>query len=117
VIGGAATDLLIRYGGQVVAVATQHHVLLAPSVSVLEADHPRRRFVAALAMVGREMTSEPGAEPYDDAQAAFYARIVLMPEAEFDLLAERLSDVELAEHFNVPLEQVVAKRADVCLDI
>ncbi len=111
-----ARDLLVRYGGEVVAVVTQHHALLAPSIAALEADHPRRRFVAALILAGREMTAEPAAEPYDDDQAQFYARILLMPNDEFESLAGRLHDVELAEHFNVPLEQVRAKREDVRLD-
>jgi hypothetical protein len=112
-----ARDLLVRYGGEVVAVAAEHRALLAPSIAVLEPDHPRRRFVAALVLVGRQMTAEPGAEPYDDDQAQFYARILLMRNDEFEFLAGRLGDVELAEHFNVPLEQVGAKRSDVRLEI
>jgi hypothetical protein len=110
-------DVIVRYGGQVAAVATQHRVLLAPAISTLEADHPRRRFVAALALVGREMTKEPGAEPYSDDQAAFYARMLLMPNDTFEALCDDLSDVELAEHFNVPIDQVRAKRDDVVLDV
>src|SRR3954451_2787497 len=111
-----ARDLLVRYGGEVVAVVTEHHALLAPSIAALEPDHPRRRFVAAVVLVGREMTAEPGAERYDDEQAAFYARILLLPNDEFELLAGQLTDAELAEYFNVPLDQVRAKRRDVLLE-
>jgi hypothetical protein len=109
--------VVVRYGGEVAAVATQHRVLLAPSFSALEGDHPRRRFVAAVALVGREMTREPGAEPYSDDQAAFYARMLLIPNDAFEALCHELSDAELAEHFNVPLEQVAAKRQDIDLDL
>ena len=113
--GAIRGDLLVRYGGEVAAVATDHRVLLAPAIAALEPDHPRRRFVAAMVLVGREMTSEPGAEPYDDEQVAFYARILLMPNDEFEVLAQELTDAELAENFNVPLEQVRAKRRDTLL--
>jgi hypothetical protein len=118
-IGRAALhrDVVVRYGGELAAVATQHRVLLAPNISALESDHPRRRFVATLALVGREMTKEPGAEPYCDQQAAFYARMLLVPNDEFEELCEELSDAELAEHFNVPLEQIAAKREDIDLDL
>jgi hypothetical protein len=119
VIGDAAVarDLLVSYAGEVVAVATEHRVLLAPWIAALEPDHPRRRFVAALVLVGRAMRTEPGFEPYDDDQAEFYARILLMPCNEFEPLAEELNDAELAECFNVPLEQVRAKRRDLDLDV
>ena len=110
-------DVVIRYGGEVAAVASEHQVLLAPSISALESDHPRRRFVATLALVGWEMTQEPGSEPYSDDQASFYARMLLMPNDEFEPLCHRLTDVDLAEHFNVPLEQVSAKRRDVHLGL
>ena len=111
-----ARDVIVRYDGQVAAVATPRRVLLAPSISCLEGDHPRRRFVAAMALVGRQMTREPGAEPYSDDQAAFYARMLLIPNDAFEALCDDLADVELAEHFNVPLEQARAKRDDVELE-
>jgi hypothetical protein len=110
-------DVVVRYGGAVAAVATERGVLLAPSIAALESDHPRRRFVATLALVGREMTREPGAEPYSDAQAGFYARLLLLPNEEFEELCDQLSDSELAEEFNVPLEQVAAKREDIDIDL
>jgi hypothetical protein len=110
-------DVLVRYRGEVAAMATEYRVLLAPSIAALEPDHPRRRFVATLALVGREMTEQPGAEPYSDEQAAFYARMLLMPNDDFERLCEDLSDAELAEHFNVPLDQVPAKREDIELDL
>jgi hypothetical protein len=113
-IGG---DVIVRYAGQVVAVGRQDLVLLMPSIAVLERDHPRRRFVAAVALVGHEMAAEPFAEAYDDELAQFYARILLMPNDEFETLLGTMSDADIAEHFNVPLEQVAAKREDIQLGL
>jgi hypothetical protein len=107
------TQIVVRYGGVLAAVATPRAVVLMPAISVLEPDHPRRRFVATVALVARLMTAPPDAEPYDEQLAQFYARIVLMPNQEFEILADALSDVELAEHYNLPLDQVRAKRTDI----
>jgi hypothetical protein len=106
-------DVVVRYAGQVVAVGREDSVLLMPSIAALERDHPRRRFIAAVALVGHEMAAEPFAEVYDDELAQFYARILLMPNDEFETLHGTMCDAEIAEHFNVPLEQVSAKRQDV----
>jgi hypothetical protein len=102
----------IRYGGHLAAVADDHSIWLTERIEVLEFDHPVRRFVAMKCLVAREMQSGPGAEPYDDATADFYVRAALMPDDEFDALTGRLPDAALAEHFNVPLEQIDAKRYD-----
>jgi hypothetical protein len=103
---------LITYGGQLVAIATPRRVLLMPPISALESDHPRRRFVATLALVWREMRCGPEPEVYDPSVAQFYARWILMPNHDFARVAPAMSDAELAERFNVPVEQVTAKRAD-----
>jgi hypothetical protein len=103
---------LIIYSGQLVAIAAPRRVLLMPAISVLESDHPRRRFVATLALVWREMRCGPEPEPYDPGVAQFYARWILMPNEHFARLSHVMSNAELAEHFNVPAEQVPAKRND-----
>ena len=108
-----AVGTAINYGGSVVAYIDDDNVFLAPAVQVLERDHPRRRFISMMALIGREMQMEPGAEPYDDRLAEFYTRSALMPDEEFLRLDDGRPDRELAEHFNVPLEQVDAKRYDV----
>jgi hypothetical protein len=116
-----ATDdgvfVVVRYGGVIAAVGTDDCVYFLPPITALERDHPRRRFVGVVALVAREMALGPDPEPYDEGLAQFYARILLMPNDEFELLSDELSDAELAERFNVPLEQVAAKRADVHLDL
>ena len=107
--------VVVRYGGEVAALGTEDRVFFMPRIAALERDHPQRRFVAVVALVGRQMAVEPHAEPYEDDLAQFYARILLMPNDEFERLRDELPDAELAEHFNVPLEQVTAKRSDVDL--
>jgi hypothetical protein len=53
-----------------------------------------------------------GVTPYDDRSAEHFARTLLMPEAAWRGAAG-YSNVELAEAFNVPLEQVVRRRAEL----
>lgn len=103
----------IHLGRSAVAVIDYDGVYLMPPVAVLEQDHPNRRFVCMLALIGREMQLPPHAEPYDDERAAFYARAALIADDAFLCLDDGRSDAALAEHFNVPLEQVEAKRYDL----
>ena len=103
---------LITYRGQLVAIAAARRVLLMPPISALESDHPYRRFVATLALVWREMRCGTQPEPYDADVAQFYARWILMPNDDFARLSSGMNDAELAEHFNVPAEQVAAKHDD-----
>jgi Zn-dependent peptidase ImmA (M78 family) len=49
---------------------------------------------------------------YTDARAEPYARRALMPRADF-LRRLELPDHRLAEAFNVPLEQMVLRRAEL----
>jgi hypothetical protein len=107
---------VVRYGREIAAIGTEDRVFFTRAISVLERDHPRRRFVAVVALVGRQMAVEPEPEPYDQELAEFYARILVMPNDEFEFLSDIYTDAELAEHFNVPLEQVIAKREDVRLE-
>lgn len=103
----------IRFNGEVVAVIDPDSVVLLPPIDALELDHPHRRFVSMMALIGREMQMPPGAEPYDDAVAEFYARSALMPNEEFLEADDGRADAQLAEQFNVPLDQVEAKRYDL----
>ena len=102
----------VRWSGRLVAIGAGDIVYLLPPVNALEPDHPHRRFVAMLALVTREMQLGPD-DPADDALAEFYARAGLLPDEEFLRLDDGRSDAELAEHFNVPLEQVEQKRYDL----
>src|SRR3954464_12868000 len=82
---------------------------MAP-IAVLEAGHPRPPFVATLALVWREMRCGAEREPYDADVAQFYARWILMPNDDFARLSSSTNDAELAELFNVPVEQLGANR-------
>ena len=101
--------------GDVQAFAGRSRIWFAPSVAVLEEDHPRRRFVAALALAAGLMQTDPAPEPYDPARAAFYARYILIPDRAFSALRARATDAELAECFNVPLDQIRAKETDLAM--
>jgi Zn-dependent peptidase ImmA (M78 family) len=50
--------------------------------------------------------------PYDDAATERFARTLLMPEPAWRQAAG-YSDVELAEAFNVPVEQVRRRRTEL----
>jgi hypothetical protein len=102
----------IFYDGELVAVACSARVFLDPSITVLPRGHPRRRVVAALCLYARDIDSGELPGPYDDAEAERYARSLLIPDEEFELLADEC-DERLAERFRVPADQIVGKRADV----
>lgn len=103
----------ITHRGRLAAFAEGADVLLAPHISVLEEDHPERRFVSWLCIHSCDIDEGnlPGA--YSDAAAARAARAQLMPAAEFKAHAGGLFDHELAELFAVPLEQVALRRSEL----
>jgi hypothetical protein len=101
----------ITYQGRLVAGVDADKIVLAPSIAELEDDHPRRRFVLAMALYADHQLRYT--YPYDDDDAAErWARTLLMPETVWRH-ATLLSNVELAEAFNVPLDQVVQRRRDL----
>ena len=112
-VGPRIPETTIHLGHAPVAVIDHESVYLMPEVAVLEHDHPRRRFVHMLALVAREMQRPPCAEPYDHELAAFYTRAALIADEAFLCLDDGRPDAVLAEHFNVPLEQIDAKRYDL----
>ena len=101
----------VRYQGRVVALATRRGIFWSDRLEALEPDHPRRRFVREMCEFWRQV--QLGLPlPYTDDNAQLFARTRLMPDELFDLLDDR-DDVELAELFNVPLEEVAPGRRDV----
>ena len=99
--------------GDVLALVDETHVWFAEQIEVLEKDHPRRRFTAMLALAAGVMQTGPEPEVYDPEVAAYYARYILIPDTTFILQRDRESDPELAERFNVPLDQIEAKHLDL----
>jgi hypothetical protein len=102
----------ILYEGRLVAGVTRDEVVLAMAVAELERDHPRRRFVLAMCtFAGEQLRTH---QAYDDVAAEHWARTFLMPAAW--LKAAGYSNVELAEAFNVPLDQVAQRRLALARD-
>ncbi len=97
-------------GGRLAALAGEV-VSLAWHIDVLELDHPERRFVSALCVYCCEVDEGLVEGPFCQEQGERYARALLMPEEAFAPVAG-WADVELAELFAVPLEQVDGRRYD-----
>lgn len=103
----------IRYQGRIVAEVSATHARIADSVgAALEPGHPVRRFVAGMCVLAMQIEEGNVDGPYTDQRAALVVRSVTMPIEEFEALSG-LADHELAEHFNVPLEQVELHRETV----
>ncbi len=102
---------ILYFDNDVVGATDGHLVFFLDSIEVLESDHPRRRFVAMLAVYATEIAEGQYPGPYRTADAQDFARCMLMPAHEFLALARRC-DRELAEHFAVPLDQVAIHRAE-----
>lgn len=102
----------ISYRGELVAVITKTRVYLAPHVSELSRGDPLLRFIAALCLYSRDVEDGAVLGPYNQPEAEFYARSLLVAEDEFERFAHE-TDVELAGRFRLPREQIPAKRRDV----
>ena len=100
----------ITYQGRLVAGVAPDEIVLAPSIAQLESDHPHRRFVLAMCMDADDQLRT--GHLYSDKAAEQGARTLLMPTAAWQHAAG-LSNPELAEAFNVPLDQVVQRRGEL----
>jgi hypothetical protein len=106
---------LITYRGRAVAMAGRDRFYLAPHVGRRPDGDPVKTFVCYLAGYGRDvLTGRLPDEPsrYFPHRAERYARECLIPPGAFIALVDS-DDIELAEHFNVPLEQIAARRAEL----
>jgi hypothetical protein len=102
----------IRHRGRVAAIVTGWDVVLSPHIAQLENDHPERRWVATLATFSALVDAGEIPGPWSDAAAGEFARGVLMPAVAFlPLLSE--DDVDLAELFGAPLDQVAVRRDEL----
>ncbi len=97
---------------QVVGTVGATRVWLAPAIDDLPRGHPLRRFVAAMCMYAHDVRHGLVPGPYTDRRAEIYARCLLLPDSAV-VAAATLTDVELADRFEVPLEQARAKRAEL----
>ena len=103
---------LIVYHGRLAATVEQDVTTLAKAFAVMEDDHPERRFVLAMASYAEDIVAGSMPGEYDDAVAAYAARVLLI---DGDTLIEHWEcpDHALAEAFNVPLDQIALARQDV----
>ena len=101
---------LIVHRGRVAALAAER-VYYASHIEVLEPDHPERRFVAALCLYSHAVDTGRAGRPYDQEEAEAFARALLMPPEAFAAVIA-WTDLELAELFTVPLDQVARRRRD-----
>ena len=103
---------LIFYEGQLAAVVTGSEARLAPEIEF--GDPTVSRFVFAMAAYALHPTRLADGDPFDQGEAEFIARWLLMPNAAFAPLAH-LPDARLAELFEVPIAEVARKRDDLTL--
>jgi hypothetical protein len=104
--------LIITYEGRPAAIVVRGRASLLPPVALLEPEHPRRRWATCMAFFARDVVNGRLDGPYSTRRAEHFARCALVPDDEFAAI-ERFPDHVLAEYFNVPLEQVGEKRADI----
>jgi hypothetical protein len=105
---------LIQFRGEVVAVAGATRFHLAPRVEALSPRDPQRAIVALMCLFAERVQAGELPGPYSDHRAELYARSALIDDDEFRRATnEGLDDRELAARFNVPLEQIDAKREDL----
>jgi hypothetical protein len=102
--------------GELLALADDTQVWFAPAIEALERDHPRWRFAATLSLVAKLMQKGDEPHPYEYELAAYYTRYILIPSEVFARYADGENDARLAERFNVPLDQIAAKRRDLMLE-
>jgi predicted transcriptional regulator len=78
----------------------------------LEEGHAVVRFACALVLHAFEIATGLEEGPFGQERAEQLARVLLMPEEEFLAVAGE-GDIELAERFGVPIEQVAARRMEL----
>lgn len=102
----------VRYNDELVAVATHDGGVLLGHLAEQDKGHPDRRFVTCMLRYANASLQGRLQEPYTDDSAERYARTQLMPDAAFD--QRHLDrDHELADHFGVPVDQILMKRDDM----
>jgi len=104
----------ISYGGQAAAMAGRERFWLVGELAQLDPDNPLRVWVTCMCAYARDILSGELAGPYDASRAERFARAVLMPEEEFLVVAHKPAR-EVADEFNVPIEQVDARAADLAV--
>jgi IrrE N-terminal-like domain len=104
---------LITYQGRPVAMAGRERFYLVPRIAARPPGDPLKTWVVYLVLYARDvLTGHVPDIHYLPHRAELYAREALMPEREFRARAHH-SDHRLATDFNVPLEQIARRRAEL----
>lgn len=101
---------LVCYDGRPAALVTSDRLRLVGGFEELPEGHPLLRFVVYMALYARDLVSAQSPRRYRDEDAERLARLALIDPA--DLEGDQ-SDEELAERLRMPVEQVVAARAEL----
>ena len=105
---------LIVYDGDIVATAGAHRVYLVPPLDALADGDPLLRFVSLMATYALAVRHGTAPGPYTHERAQVFARLALIEDDQFEMFdAHGLSDVLLAGHYGVPVEQIERKRTDL----
>jgi hypothetical protein len=107
-------QLTLFYDGREAATISAGRTTLSRAFEAYERDHPLRRFVAGMCLYLLDVAEGLRPAAMIAEAAALYARLLLIPERE---LVERAGwpDYQLAEYFNVPLEEIGERRLDLQL--
>ena len=105
---------LITYDDKPALLAGARTMFLAPHIQALPAGHPVLRFVLMLGVFERDVRAGVLPGPFTQARAELFARCALIDDDEFlARFAAGATDEQLAEHFEVPPEQIRAKHHDL----
>lgn len=105
---------LIHYRGELVAIAGPERFYLAPHVAARPPSDPLRAMAALMCVFAQRVRDGDLLTPYSDGRAERYARSALIDDDEFRRADVRGDgDEALAAQFNVPVEQIEAKRRDL----
>lgn len=108
--------MLVTYQGQPAALVTSEQIHIAPPFDELPTGHATLRFIAFMALYARDVQTGQQPGPYNDEHAELFARCALIDPAAFWAELDRPND-ELAQHFQVPVEQIALRRHDLALNV
>jgi hypothetical protein len=110
---GAKSDMQpISYAGEPAAMAGPERFWLVDELQDLNAEDPVRVWVTWLCVYAREILTGQLPGPYNSKLGDRFVRAILMPDDEF-LAAAHKPETEIAAEFNVPIEQVNARAAEL----
>lgn len=102
----------ISYRSQPAAMAGRDRFWLVDELEALDTDDPIRVWVTWLCRYAQRVLTGQLPGPYDPNRGDVFVRAILMPDEEFLAVAHK-PEHEVARAFNVPIEQVNARAAEL----